>query len=91
VGGGGLYLEGRFNGGFFALPVGGDLYLEGRIHGGAYFQNFTVYIVDNSNLPGKSKKVRVSESSKQITQNKEMGWGMNATNMNTLKLQIPDL
>ena len=34
---GGLYLEGRFNGGFFALPV-----LEGLIHGGAYFPNFTV-------------------------------------------------
>ena len=34
---GGLYLEGRFNGGFFALPVcggGGGLYLEGLIHGG---------------------------------------------------------
>ena len=30
---GGLYLEGRFNGGFFAL----------LIHGGAYFRNFTVF------------------------------------------------
>ena len=28
----GLYLEGRFNGGFW----GGGLYLEGAIHGGAY-------------------------------------------------------
>ena len=37
---GGLYLEGRLNGGCFALPVweGGG----GLIHGGAYFQNFTV-------------------------------------------------
>ena len=34
---GGLYLERRFNGGFFALPV-----LEGLIHGGAYFPTFTV-------------------------------------------------
>ena len=34
---GGLYLEGRFNGGFFALPVWGA-----HIHGGAYFRNFTV-------------------------------------------------
>ena len=34
--GGGLYLEGRFNGGFFALPVGGPVF------GGAYFRNFTV-------------------------------------------------
>ena len=44
VGGGGeVYLEGRFNGGFFALRVwGGGLYLEGLEHGGAYFQNFTV-------------------------------------------------
>ena len=39
---GGLYLEGRFNGGFFALPVLRGLYLEGLIHGGAYFRNFTV-------------------------------------------------
>ena len=44
---GGLYLEGRFNGGFFVLPVCGayiwrGLYMEGLIHGGAYFQNFTV-------------------------------------------------
>ena len=45
---GGLYLEGRFNRGFFALPVWGayiwrGLYLEGLIHGGAYFRNFTVF------------------------------------------------
>ena len=43
---GGLYLEGRFNGGFFVLPFWGayirrGLYLEGLIHGGAYFRNFT--------------------------------------------------
>ena len=42
----GLYLEGRFNGGVFALPVwgwgGGELYLEALIHGGAYFRNFVV-------------------------------------------------
>ena len=35
-GGGGIYLEGRFNGGFLALAVGG------LIFGGAYFRNFTV-------------------------------------------------
>ena len=39
---GGLYLEGRFNGGVFALRVWGGLYLEVLIHGGAYFRNFTV-------------------------------------------------
>ena len=39
---GGLYLEGRFNGGFFALPVWGGFFLEGLIHEGAYFLNFTV-------------------------------------------------
>ena len=34
----GLYLEGQFNGGFFALPVcWGGLYLEGLIHGGLIF------------------------------------------------------
>ena len=47
---GGLYLEGRFNGGFFALPDWGayiwrGLYMEGLIHGGAYFRNFTVFIL----------------------------------------------
>ena len=40
---GGLYLEGPFNGGFFALPDWRGLYLEGIIHGGAYFRNFTVF------------------------------------------------
>ena len=47
--GGGLYLEGRFNGGCFAFRVLGGLYLEGLIHGGAYFRNFTVStILDKS-------------------------------------------
>ena len=36
--GGGVYLEGWFNRGFFALPF------WGLIHGGAYFWNFTVII-----------------------------------------------
>ena len=31
--GGGFHLEGRFNGGFFPLPVWGGLYLEGLIFG----------------------------------------------------------
>ena len=35
-GGGGLYLEGRFNGWFLRYEFGG------LIHGGAYFRNFTV-------------------------------------------------
>ena len=39
---GGLYLDRRFNGGFFALRGFG-----GCIYGGAYFRNFTVY----QNLP----------------------------------------
>ena len=39
---GGLYLEGRFNGGFFCVTGLGGLYLEGLIYGGAYFRNFTV-------------------------------------------------
>ena len=38
-------MEGRFNGGFFALPVWEAYYLEGLIHGGASFQNFTVLYV----------------------------------------------
>ena len=40
--GGGLYLEGQFNGGFFCVTSLGGLHLEGLIHGGAYFRNFTV-------------------------------------------------
>ena len=43
---GGLYLEGWFNRGFFALPVwvgGGGVYLKGLIHGGAYFWDFMVF------------------------------------------------
>ena len=37
----GLYLEGQFNGGFFALPDwgGGGVYFLGLIHGGAYFRH----------------------------------------------------
>ena len=42
---GGLYSEGRFNGGFFALFMTlGGLCLEGLIHGG-YFWNFTVLLI----------------------------------------------
>ena len=37
----GLYLEGRFNGGFLLYWFGG-LIFGGVIHGGAYFRNFTV-------------------------------------------------
>ena len=40
--GGGLYLEGQFNGGFFCVTSLGGLHLEGLIHGVAYFRNFTV-------------------------------------------------
>ena len=36
-------MEGRFNGGLFALPVWGGLYFEELIYGGAYFRNFTVF------------------------------------------------
>ena len=40
---GGLYLEGQFNGGFFALLVWGlILILEGLIHRGAYVWNCMV-------------------------------------------------
>ena len=38
-----LYLEGRFDGGFFFVTSLGGLYLEGLVHGVAYFRNFTVY------------------------------------------------
>ena len=55
-GGGGLYLEGPFNGGFFALPD-----LEGLIHGGAYFRNFTVFTKkcqQQQNFDSDPKEVR---------------------------------
>ena len=43
----GLYLEGRFNGGFFVLRVwGAYVWGEGLIHGGANFRNFTVFYGD---------------------------------------------
>ena len=42
---GGLYLEGRFNGGFYCRTSLRGLYLEGLIHGGAYFRNFTVCFI----------------------------------------------
>ena len=38
---GGLYLDGLFNGGFFALPVWGTYIWRGLVHGGPYFRNFT--------------------------------------------------
>ena len=44
----GLFLEGRFNGGFFFATSFGGLYLEWLIHGGAYFWNFTVYTYNSS-------------------------------------------
>ena len=42
---GGLYLEGCFNVGFFALRFWGayNVYLEVLVNGGAYFRNFTVF------------------------------------------------
>ena len=41
---GGLYLEGRLNGGFFVLRVwGAYINLEGLIHETTCFRNFTVY------------------------------------------------
>ena len=39
---GGLYSEGRFNGGFFCVSSLRDIYLEGLVQRGAYFGNFTV-------------------------------------------------
>ena len=45
---GGLYLEGRFNGGFFALLVLG-----------AYFRNFTVAKLQWHGLPGRGLKAKL--------------------------------
>ena len=40
----GLYLDGRFNGGFFALRVGGGGGGGGLLFGRAHFWNFTVFL-----------------------------------------------
>ena len=52
---GGLYLEGRFNGGFFCVTGLRGLYLEGLIHGGAYFRNFTALDIGVEKLLGLSR------------------------------------
>ena len=39
---GGLYLEGRFNGGFFCFTGLERIYLEGLTYGGAHFRNFAI-------------------------------------------------
>ena len=44
---GGSYLEGRFNGGFFASPVWGAYILR------AYFRNFTVCNTEDADVPSK--------------------------------------
>ena len=46
---GGIFLEGRFNGAFFALRVWGTLFGGG----GAYFRNFTVRVLTKSRNRGK--------------------------------------
>ena len=44
-GGGGLYLEGQFKGGFFAVPDWGGVYLEGLIFGILrYISIFEIYL-----------------------------------------------
>ena len=50
-GGGVLYLDGLFNGGFFCVTGLGSLYLEGLVHGGAYFRNFTVNYIMMGLIP----------------------------------------
>ena len=48
---GGLYSEGRFNGGVFVLRVWGVYICRGLfIHGGAYIRNFTVYYYRSFNV-----------------------------------------
>ena len=56
---GGLYLEGRFNGGFFALPVWGayiwrGLYMEGLIFGILRF--LVMKLVDSYNILSIDRK-----------------------------------
>ena len=50
---GGLYLEGRFNGGVFALPVWGGSYLEGLIFGILRYPYATSYFFGLNLLQAK--------------------------------------
>ena len=43
---GGLYLEGRFNGGFLRYEFGGAYIWRGLYMEGVYFRNFTVFTND---------------------------------------------
>ena len=65
---GDLYLEGRFNGGFFCITGLGGLYLEGLIHGGAYFRNFTVlkFILGSKAWGNKTKEIILRLSNEQF-------------------------
>ena len=53
---GGLYLDGRFNGGFFALRD-----WEVLIQGGAYFRNFMVYSTVGTQSKEPALKIELTE------------------------------
>ena len=53
---GGLYSEGQFNGGFFALRFWGGLYLEGLIFGILRYENQAFY-VDRGKSPFSRKTI----------------------------------
>ena len=59
---GGLYSEGRFNGGFFALRVWGGLYLEGLINGGACLFSEFYGIVQHAHVAQYRKIPKISPS-----------------------------
>ena len=56
---GGLYSEGRFNGGFFALRFWGAYIQEGIIHGGLIFGILRYFINDGRVLRGKQLKAEL--------------------------------
>ena len=56
---GGLYLEGRFNGGVFCIMSLVGLYLEGLIHGGALFSEFYGMFVILRDGPDKKERTKM--------------------------------
>ena len=50
---GGLYLEGRFNGGFFALPVWGLIFGGAYTWRGLFSEFYGILIIGSQKHPGK--------------------------------------
>ena len=63
---GGLYLERRFNGGFFALPVWESLYLEGLMTWRGLFSDFTATFAKTSGTVTRDRE-KIERRSRYVT------------------------